>query len=473
MTAARPLGRPGAGLRAELSLPLPSPIAPSRRAALAARAVPRYTSYPTAPHFSPAVDATTYAVWLAALPAATELSVYLHVPFCAAMCAYCGCHTKVSRRQEPIDAYAARLLAEIDLIASLTPARTVRHLHWGGGTPSMLGEAGIARLRERLARRFALAGGMEHAIELDPRQVTPALAAALARIGVTRASLGVQDLNLHVQQAIGRVQPLATVAGATDALRAAGIGAISLDLMYGLPGQSLDDLIRTVEAAAGLAPDRIALFGYAHVPWMKRHQRLIDEAALPDAGLRFRQAEAARAALTGLGFEAIGLDHFARPEDPMAVAARQGRLKRNFQGYTTDTAEALIGLGASSIGRLPQGFVQNATDIGGYQRAIDAGKPATARGLALTVDDRIRGALIERLMCDFAVDCGALAESFGADAGLFDADLAGLAGLGEQGLVTVEGRRVAVTEAGRPLVRLVAAAFDAHIAKAGRHSAAV
>lgn len=446
---------------------------PAAHLELAERAVPRYTSYPTAPHFGPAVDGETCRRWLGALSPCDDLSLYLHVPFCAAMCAYCGCHTKVVRREEPIRAYQRRLIAEIDLVAGATPARKVRHIHWGGGTPSMLGAEGLAAVVERLGLRFALEPGHEHAIELDPRQVTGALADALARMGVTRASLGVQDLNDHVQKAIGRVQPLAVVEAAVAALRRAGIGAVAFDLMYGLPHQSDADLITTVTLAGTLRPDRIALFGYAHVPWFKTHQRLIDTAALPDAGGRLRQAALARAALAGLGYQPIGLDHFALPDDPMALAARDRHLHRNFQGYTTDSADALIGFGASAIGRLPQGFVQNAPDIAGYQRAIDRGEPATVRGLALSREDRVRAAVIERLMCDFSADLDAEAGRFGMSASLFDGDLERLADLEQDGLVARDGRRVTVSEAGQPFVRIVASMFDAHLARAGRHSAAV
>jgi oxygen-independent coproporphyrinogen-3 oxidase len=441
--------------------------------ALAEKAVPRYTSYPTAPHFTPAVTADTYRAWLGELSPCTSLSLYLHVPFCAAMCAYCGCHTKVTRRSEPVTAYRDHLLAEIDLVARLTPARQVRHLHWGGGTPSMLGEAGLTAIAERLAQRFRIGPGAEHAIELDPRQLDRGLAAALKRVGVTRASLGVQDLNPHVQEAIGRIQPLAVVAAAVEALHAAGIDALSFDLMYGLPHQSMADLMRTIDLATAMRPSRISLFGYAHVPWFKTHQRLIDEQALPDAVERFRQQTAAREALQARGYEAVGLDHFARPDDAMAVAARDQRLKRNFQGYTTDDAEALIGFGASAIGRLPRGFVQNAPDIGGYQRAVAAGAPATVRGLALSLEDRVRADAIERLMCDFSADLEAVARRHGVAGDFFDSDLAGLVPLESQGLVSCSDRTVVVSEAGRPLVRVVASLFDAHLAKAGRHSSAV
>ncbi|WP_371134423.1 oxygen-independent coproporphyrinogen III oxidase [Phreatobacter sp.] len=441
--------------------------------ALAEKSVPRYTSYPTAPHFTPAVTAATYRRWLGELSPCTSLSLYLHVPFCAAMCAYCGCHTKVTRRAEPVATYRDHLIAEIDLVAGLTPARQVRHLHWGGGTPSMLGEAGLTAIAERLARRFRIGADAEHAIELDPRQLDRNLAAVLKRVGVTRASLGVQDLNAHVQQAIGRVQPHAVVAAAVETLHAAGIDALSFDLMYGLPHQSLSDLIRTIELAAAMQPSRISLFGYAHVPWFKTHQRLIDEQALPDAVERFRQQTVAREALQALGYEAIGLDHFARPDDAMAVAARDQKLKRNFQGYTTDDAQALIGFGASAIGRLPQGFVQNAPDTAGYHRAIDAREPATVRGLALSLEDRVRADAIERLMCDFSADLEAVASRHGVSRDFFDRDLEELRTLESEGLVSRSARTVVVSDAGRPLVRVVASLFDAHLAKAGRHSSAV
>ncbi|MDP3547555.1 MAG: oxygen-independent coproporphyrinogen III oxidase, partial [Phreatobacter sp.] len=419
--------------------------ASSGNIALAERSVPRYTSYPTAPHFGPAVNGATYRDWLGQLSPETSLSLYLHVPFCQTMCSYCGCHTKVTRKVEPIDAYRRHLEAEIDLIAGLTPARRVRHIHWGGGTPTMLGEAGLASVSERLALRFGIGRDAEHAIELDPRQVDDSLAATLARVGVNRASLGVQDLNPHVQEAIGRVQPYDLVVAAVEALHRAGIDALSFDLMYGLPHQSLEDLLRTIDLAVALKPGRISLFGYAHVPWFKTHQRLIDEAALPDAAERFRQANAARDALVAHGYEAIGLDHFALPSDSMARMARDQTLKRNFQGYTTDDAEALLGFGASAIGRLPQGFVQNAPDIGGYQRAIDAGEPATVRGLALSLEDRVRGDAIERLMCDFAADLEAVARRHGVPNDFFDADLARLQPLEHEGLVSRKARTVIVS----------------------------
>ncbi|GGH30701.1 oxygen-independent coproporphyrinogen III oxidase [Alsobacter metallidurans] len=449
-------------------MPIPSSLI------LAEKSVPRYTSYPTAPHFTAAVDGAVARHWMGELPAGASLSVYLHVPYCRAMCNYCGCNTKVARRQEPLDDYTETLLAEIDVLADATAARRVTHIHWGGGTPSLLGPERLARLADKLASRFNLGGIVEHAIELDPRTVDPALAAGLARIGINRASLGVQDLNLHVQTAIGRVQPYETVARCVAMLRAVGVEAINLDLMYGLPHQSVDDVVRTAELSAGLDPTRLAIFGYAHVPWFKVHQRLIDAAALPGAAERLQQAAAARDALVGRGYDVIGLDHFARPDDPMAIAARDGTLRRNFQGYTTDVADALVGLGASSIGRLPKGYIQNAPDVAGWRRAVEAGELPVVKGVPFSVEDHVRAGVIERLMCDFAVDFGALAQAAYGHAEALDDAIAPLQDLQRDGVLRLDGRRVALTEAGKPFMRLAAAAFDSYLhAGSARHSAAV
>lgn len=441
---------------------------------LAERSVPRYTSYPTAPHFTPSVDGAVAARWLAELDQTSTLSLYLHVPYCTTMCAYCGCNTKATRRQEPLDAYSDTLLGEVDLVAAATSARRVTHIHWGGGTPSLLGPDRFLTLVERLARRFDLSGLAEHAMELDPRTVTRELAVALATGGVNRVSLGVQDLNDHVQVAIGRIQPLSVVKDCMVHLRHAGIAAVNVDLMYGLPRQSEADVRLSCELAAALRPSRFAIFGYAHVPWMKTHQRVIDQSALPGPAERMRQAAVAAETLASLGYEAIGLDHFARPDDGMAVAARAGTLHRNFQGYTTDAASALVGLGASSIGRLPRGYLQNATDVGGWRRAVEAGRLPTARGVALSVDDHVRADVIERLMCDFSVDFGAIAEGAYGHAEALDDALPELEQLARDGVVELQGRRVHLTGEGRPFMRLAAAAFDAYLKHgAARHSVAV
>lgn len=436
---------------------------------LAERNVPRYTSYPTAPHFSAAVGAKPYAAWLAELPEAATLSLYLHVPYCRELCLYCGCTTKAVRRLAPVEAYAGRLRKEIDLLGAAIGGRRIVHLHWGGGTPSILGADALAGLVERIGATFDMTAIAEHAIELDPRRTTPELATALARMGVTRASFGAQDFSSHVQQAIGRIQPFGEVVAAVDAARGAGIANINIDLMYGLPRQTAGDVIRSARLAASLAPSRLALFGYAHVPWFRPNQRLIEEDTLPGAAERMAQMHAAAETLAECGYVQIGLDHFALRSDDMQQAARTGRLHRNFQGYTTDEADALIGLGASAIGRLPQGFVQNAPDIGAYTRAIDSGHFAIVKGIALSADDRLRARIIERLMCDLAVDLDA--EGDGAD---FSAELRALDVLGETGIVRRHGCRIAITEEGRPFVRLAAAVFDAYLPKNHqRHSVAV
>ncbi len=442
--------------------------------ALAERAAPRYTSYPTAPHFSAAVGPAQTRDWLAALGAEASLSLYFHVPFCREICAYCGCHTKALRQDAPLTSYKETLLREIELFAAATPARRVVSIHWGGGTPAMLGPARFAEIAESVARHFALAAETEHAIELDPRILDAAMVGALARSGVNRASLGVQDFNPHVQEAAGRVQPFEVVARAVELLRAHGIDAINVDLMYGLPRQSVEDVAATARRAAELRPTRLAVFGYAHVPWFKTHQRLIDAATLAGAAQRLAQAEAARETLEAAGYVAIGLDHFAKSDDPLAIAAREGRMRRNFQGYTTDAADALLPFGVSSIGRLPQGFIGNATDIAGWRRAIEAGEFATTRGFAFSGEDVARSELIERLMCDFAVDYGRIAEAHGFAEDAFDAAAPRLAALVEEGIVEHSGRRLVMTARGRPFARLAAAAFDAYLETGGaRHSVAV
>jgi oxygen-independent coproporphyrinogen-3 oxidase len=435
------------------------------------RRVPRYTSYPTAPHFHAGVDASVYRDWLGELGGAAGLSLYVHVPFCARMCRYCGCHTRVVARYEPIAEYLETLLAEARLVrAAMGGHPPLVHAHWGGGTPTILSAPDIRRLADGLRETFGVGTGAEFAVEIDPRGLDEERVAALAAAGVTRASLGVQDCNPAVQAAIDRHQPFELTARAVERLRERGIGAINLDLMYGLPRQTVADVARTVDLCLGLAPDRVALFGYAHVPWMKKHQRLIDEGTLPRAAERWAQAREAARRLAAAGYRAIGLDHFARPGDPLA----EGPTHRNFQGYTTDPAEALIGLGASAIGALPQGYAQNAVPVGVWRTRIERGGLATVRGVALDADDRLRRAVIERLMCDLAVDLAEAARAHGATTSVFDADLPALAPMVADGLARIEGTRVTVTEEGRPFVRVAAAAFDRYLrADETRHARAV
>ncbi|KAF0175661.1 MAG: oxygen-independent coproporphyrinogen III oxidase [Hyphomonadaceae bacterium] len=441
-----------------------------RHAPYAEMNLPRYTSYPTAPHFSPDVGAETHGAWLADLAGSgAPLSVYLHIPFCKEICWYCGCNTKAARRREPVADYVDVLREEIALVSGMTGKGGVRRIHWGGGTPNILSEADLDAVMSSLRDRFDLTAVSEHAIEIDPRTLTQAHVNAFARAGVTRASLGVQDFNAHVQAAIGRIQPAETVARAVTMLRDAGVTGISFDLMYGLPSQSVDDARRSARMALALGPDRLSVFGYAHVPWFKSRQRLIDADTLPDIRMRGAQAAAVTETILEAGYMEIGLDHYARPDDLLARAARDGGLHRNFQGYVDDDCATLIGLGASAISNFPQGYAQNSPDVGQWSRAVRAGVLPTARGYALTPDDRIRKGIIERILCDFEVDLAPL----GGNAAFPEA-VARLAQPARDGLVTLQGDRLSIPQDARRLARVVASAFDSHHqASPARHSRAV
>ena len=335
----------------------------------------------------------------------------------------------------------------------------------------LLGE----RLGEALRTQFDVAADAEFAIEVDPRGLSRETVDALAKAGVTRASIGVQDVNPRVQRAVNRIQPFEVTRDAIILLRDAGIGAINIDLMYGLPHQSVDDVRRTVDVSVGLNAQRFAAFGYAHVPEMKRHQALIDATALPGPGERQRQYEAMSEALSAAGYQPVGLDHFAKPDDALAIAQRNGTLRRNFQGYTTDDAPTLIGFGASAISALPQGYGQNVADVPDYRRAILAGQHACVRGRAVTAEDRVRRAIIERLMCDLRVNVGAVAQAHGYTASHFDGAFEALAPLRAEGLATVEGYTITIPPDARAGVRLVCAAFDAYLQpqSPARHAVAV
>lgn len=440
-----------------------------RLLAYAERQAPRYTSYPPAPHFSTAIDSAEVETWLAGLANDVALSLYIHVPYCRQLCWYCGCNTYAARRDKPLIDFTDSLVAEIDLVSQTTSARRVVELHWGGGTPNILAPAEFERIFERLRARFEIAPDARHAIELDPRFLDAEKASAYAQAGVSRASLGVQDLNDTVQRAMGRVQPVELVERAILYLRRAGIARINMDLMYGLPHQTLDDLRRSIDLACALSPDRIALFGYAHVPWFKKRQRLIPEATLPNAEERFLQAESAREHLAALGYVAIGLDHFALPDDELAIAQRGGDLRRSFQGYGLEKADALVGIGPSAISTYPDGYAQNVSEPGAWSAAVRGGRLATVRGHLLSDDDRARGGIIEQIMCNFDADLEPLG---GASACAGELDH--LAPMFADGLVKLKGDRLILSTEARPLCRLVAIAFDAYAPRnAARHSKAV
>jgi oxygen-independent coproporphyrinogen-3 oxidase len=448
-------------------------LSPELLARYADARLPRYTSYPTAPNFSAEVEEAEYRSWLASLPA-TDASLYLHIPFCAAMCWYCGCHTTVAARKAPMLRYLACLRQEIELVARYRrQLLLVQHVHFGGGTPTLMPPQQLQLTMDRLQTHFRIANDAEIAIEIDPRTFTADMALTLGVCGFNRASIGVQSFDLAVQQAINRVQSFDVTQAAVSLLRTNGVRAINFDLIYGLPKQTVQSCLDTVEQALALRPDRFAVFGYAHVPSFKPHQRKIDGAALPDSEMRFAQSRAIAEALVGAGYVEIGLDHFALPDDPLAKASANGRLHRNFQGYTTDEAEVLIGLGASSIGRMPQGFVQNEVRIPEYERLVRQCRLPVARGYRFSGEDRMRGAIIERLMCDHRVDVGAVCRCFGSDASeLLQA--VPLEPLIAEGLVERNGELISIAPHARPLVRSIAAAFDAHLsATSDRHSRAV
>jgi oxygen-independent coproporphyrinogen-3 oxidase len=427
------------------------------------RRVPRYTSYPTAVQFNPEVAAETYAGWLAALPEQAPLSLYLHVPFCAELCFYCGCNTTVVRRYEPVEAYVALLEREIAMVGGIVKPRSVINIHWGGGTPTMLHAADFTKVMTAFATTFSFPPGAELAVEIDPRTITRDYAFTLAKLGVNRASLGVQDFDERVQRTVGRIQSVEQTTRVVDWFREAGMTGINLDLMYGLPYQTEATLARTIEQALALDPDRIALFGYAHVPWMKKHQQLIPEPALPGTAERFAQSRLAAEMLIAGGYEPVGLDHFAKRDDLLARRQRERRLHRNFQGYTTDESEILIGFGTSAIGSLPQGYAQNASNTVAYREAIAAGRLATVRGRALSDEDRLRRDVISSLMCNLAVDLADICATHRVGADHFAAELARLDEYIDEGIVARDGSKLTLPEPARPFVRTVCAVFDQYM----------
>lgn len=430
--------------------------------------LPRYTSYPTAPNFTGVVSAAIHGDWLSSIEKTETASLYLHVPFCRSMCWYCGCHTTVAQRDAPIADYLTVLRREIELVSNkLVHPLAVRHVHFGGGTPTIIRPEEFTDLIGLLREQFLIDANAEIAVEIDPRRLTGAMTAALGRAGVNRASLGVQSFDPIVQKAINRVQSVEQTATATAGLRAAGVAGVNFDLIYGLPHQTVRSCVETVEQCVALRPDRFAVFGYAHIPTFKKHQRKIDEGALPDAAGRLDQAAAIAQALVAAGYERVGLDHFALADDSLVHAQAAGQLHRNFQGYTTDSSDVLIGLGASAISRLPQGYVQNEVVLGRHAERVLHGELPTSKGYALTADDRLRADLIERLMCDFEVDLAQVCARHQTRPQAIMATAPRLQALVADGIVHLEGNVVRIAANSHILVRTVASAFDAYLTSSG------
>lgn len=426
---------------------------------LAEEAAPRYTSYPTAAEFGPAIGGAEQRAAIAGVAPGEAVSLYIHIPYCRDICWYCGCNTGAVGRGDRLPGYIDAVIAEAAQVAAMLRGM-VTSVHFGGGSPNALAPADFARLAAELRALFPLAPDAEWAAELDPRGLDEHYAQRLARAGITRASLGVQSFAPHIQARINRIQPLGAIADAVAALRGAGIARVNFDLMYGLPGQRLDDIAATIVRTRAFAPDRVAMFGYAHLPAMLPRQRMIDEAALPDAASRFWQSALAHDLLVESGYRAIGFDHFARADDPLALAAAQGRLRRNFQGFTDERAAVTIGLGASAISQFDHLIVQNEKHVGRYRMLVLNGQAAGVRGVARSADDRMRAAAIERLLCDGAVELADHADPAPLRA-MLDAASAQIDRLVRLGICYRAGTRIELTAIGRPYARLVARALDA------------
>jgi len=434
---------------------------------------PRYTSYPPANHFTRGIGADQVAGWIRAVPKGARISLYLHVPYCRRLCWFCACRTQGTTTDRPLVPYLAQLKAELDLVSRLLPQDvSVVQIHLGGGTPTILPPAMLQELGAALTAFRPKAPDLQFSVEIDPTEVDAARIAALRAIGMTRASIGVQDFDPVVQQSIGREQSYARTREVVDMLRAVGVGSLNMDILFGLPHQTVARMSNSVQMLLALNPDRVALYGYAHVPWMARRQVLIPADALPDAETRLALFETARELFLQDGYQEIGIDHFARPADSLAGAARTGRMRRNFQGYTDDASDVLIGLGASAISRFPQGYAQNVSASSHYAAAIRNGQLAADRGHAFSDQDRLRAAMIEQVMCDFALDLPALAARFSQP-------LSDLVAMTEslrhrfRDQISVSGNRIRLTEHARLIARLAARELDAYDQPEGRHSRAM
>ena len=424
---------------------------------------PRYTSYPSAHHFLPQVNPEIHAAWLTNIQKNTTISAYVHIPFCKELCWFCGCHTKMTKRYEPIAKYVRVLLQEIELIGKMAGGKgKLVNIHFGGGSPSLLEPNDWLSILYALASAFEFTPPGELAIELDPRTTTHENILAYAKLGCNRVSVGIQDFNPEVQQAINRIQPYAMVKTVVDQLREVGIGEINCDLIYGLPHQTLDRFHRTLEKTLSLDPARISLFSYAHMPQLKKHQRLIDESWLPSISEKLQLFIEASRVFEANGYVAIGMDHFAKPDDPMTIAMRNRSLRRNFQGYVVDDTDVLIGFGSSSISQFPEGYTQNSASTPDYSTKVGGGMLPTVRGWTNRGDDLARKKIIDALMCFMTVDLAEIADEFSLPLHHFDDSLNELRAFESKGILEVEGSRITLTTPYRMAARVVASAFDGY-----------
>jgi len=442
------------------------------------RSGPRYTSYPTSPHMS---DAFGHAELVDALDVSNvtrrPLSLYVHLPFCPSLCLFCACNVIVTRRRERITEYLGYLEREIREMASrIAPGRQVTQIHWGGGTPTYLKPIEIIRLGSLIAECFDIAHDAEISIEVHPGRVGPGVMEALREVGFNRISVGVQDVDQTVQSAVHRTQTAEDTRRVVDEARELGMRGVNVDLMYGLPHQTRVTFSDTLDSILALRPNRIALFNYAHVPWMKPHQNALDESAMPSADTRLRMFQAAITGLISNEYHYLGLDHFALPEDDLAIAASEGTMWRNFQGYTTHAGVDVLGLGVSSIGLFDGAYYRNGHSLDDYYGALDAGRLPVTAGLVLTREDRLRRRIIMDLMCRLRVDIEPIEEDYNIDFWDHFADARpALQTMVDDHLVHVDGRSIAILPRGRLLMRNVAMLFDEYLkpdgnARSARHS---
>jgi oxygen-independent coproporphyrinogen-3 oxidase len=435
---------------------------------------PRYTSYPTAPEWSDAFKEPQYLEHLARADAqGGPLSIYVHLPFCREMCRFCGCNVVATHDKTRADAYLDALAKEVALVARHLPRRrTASQLHWGGGTPTFLDEKQLARCHAILAEHFQFTPDVEKAVEIDPAITTKSQVTALAGMGFNRISMGVQDFDSKVQQTVGRIQGEKETADLVRHARELGFKGVNLDLIYGLPYQTLDGWKDTLRRIVAIKPDRLAVFGYAHVPWAKPHQRLMPAAALPDTELRVRLFLAAAEAFGEAGYRQIGLDHFALESDELARAQDGGFLYRNFQGYTVRPADDTVAFGMTSISDIGGAYAQNAHRLKDWTETVESGRIPVERGTAMSADDVLRRFTINRVMCLFRLDLREIQQKFGDLARrAIEQSMGGLKELVDDGLVTFDGHVLQVTPLGRLLVRNVAMMFDAYLPRHAKDKA--
>ncbi|ESQ88075.1 hypothetical protein ABAC460_17945 [Asticcacaulis sp. AC460] len=425
---------------------------------------PRYTSYPSAHHFG-AMPAAAYETALQSLQPHQSLGLYLHVPFCEQMCYFCGCNTHITKRYSPVSAYVESLVREIHMVGGLLAFRPKVHsIHFGGGSPGILSPEDMAEVFNALMSNFSIGSGAEISIELDPRRITLPKVQSYVAMGFNRVSLGVQDTNPAVQRAINRVQPIELIKESVDLLRSYGLKSIGMDLIYGLPLQTLESLAVTLAEVRRLEPTRISAFSYAHVPWMKKHQTLIDRDTLPTTQDKAEFFMLFDQTLQEQGYRAIGIDHFAFPDDGLSKALDNHTLRRNFMGYTDQPNDRLLAFGASAISELDGGIFQNIPQSTTYQNTINKAKFATNRGWLFSGEDQLRKAIIAELMCYFEIDIGNILIDHELPFGYLDGELAQLGEFSSAGVVTVRNRKVVFHSPLRMLVRSVASVFDPHAA---------